>query len=367
MVSIQQALSQKSTPQEMTQFLQNLTPFFPKWGGRRFVDKNQIFHGSLCLNDIVKSVDRLAQPIIANEREPQEETVRLLRESVEQIYQLDATANRHFFQRDHFGISRLSFCQRILTFVRQIFGNWGYNRNEVLSTLQKKLYALPETIQRNGIAQKDIKKPATQQVNFAARVPDKEVEEILVYWFDYANHPQSLYNCPLWWDKNLKVDQEIKERFGQLQQAAVKGQLNCWLNSPKGTLAYIILIDQFSRNIYRNTDEMYQYDYLALNAAQTAIKKKFHHYLSLTERQFLYMPFQHAEDLAAQTQSVTLFEKLVTDTPVAQKSIAESCLDCAKKHYEIIKKFTRFPHRNGILSRKNTSEEESFMKTHGGF
>lgn len=102
---------------------------------------------------------------------------------------------------------------------------------------------------------------------------DKMIDEILNYWFDYHHHSEPLYDRQLWWDKNDKTDHFIKNTFGEIRKQAIKGELDHWFNSTKGTLAYVILIDQFSRNIYRNTPEMFENDELARTIIKQSIKK----------------------------------------------------------------------------------------------
>lgn len=193
------------------------------------------------------------------------------------------------------------------------------------------------------------------------------IDNILDYWFDPQNHSTSLYDRGLWWEKNANTDNFIKNKFEKLRTLAIQGELNDWLNSPKGTLAYVILIDQFSRNMYRDTPQMFQYDELARTAAKQAIENGQDIKLSLTERVFLYLPFEHSEDLSDQNFSVSLFKKLHEKTPINEKEIANNFLTYAKKHQEIIQKFKRFPHRNKILSRTTTKEEEIYLKTNPGF
>ncbi len=199
------------------------------------------------------------------------------------------------------------------------------------------------------------------------QVEDNSIQVVLNYWFDYANQPSPLFNRPMWWKKDPDVDKHIKSQFEHLRNKAVKGELNAWLDSPKGTLAYVILIDQFSRNLYRNSAKMYQDDSLALKAAQNAIEKGFDQKLTLTERVFLYLPLEHSEDLNDQNRCVMLFQRLYEDCPVESKDIAKQYLKYATEHQAIIKQFSRFPHRNKILGRESTLAEIEFQSTHSGY
>lgn len=195
----------------------------------------------------------------------------------------------------------------------------------------------------------------------------KQIQKVLQFWFDANHHSEPLYNRDIWWAKDQKWDTEIREQFGQLRRQAIQGDLKHWLNTPQGTLAYIILIDQFSRNMYRDKPAMYQYDGLALKAAKLAIEKKYDEALTLTQRVFMYLPLEHAENLQAQEQSLSLFKQLYKDTPEGYKDIAQNYLNYAIAHHEIISKFNRFPHRNKILDRESSPEEIAFLKEHKGF
>lgn len=193
------------------------------------------------------------------------------------------------------------------------------------------------------------------------------MDEVLNFWFDYKNEKAPIYNRNLWWLKDEKVDNTIREKFGPLREKATRGELDNWLESPQGTLAYIILIDQFSRNLFRNSPLMFKYDGLALKVAKESIKKGVDTKLTLTERVFMYLPLEHSESMSDQNESVALFEKLLQETPVEYKELAESFLNYAKDHLQIIETFKRFPHRNKILSRESTAAEHEFLKSHAGY
>lgn len=196
---------------------------------------------------------------------------------------------------------------------------------------------------------------------------DQMVNEILTFWFDYQSNPQDIFNRALWWQKDKQTDEMIEKRFASRREEAIHGKLDDWLEEPKSLLAYIILIDQFSINLKRNTPEMFEHDELGIKAAKKAVDKQFDQSLKLVERVFVYLPFEHSENLSHQKKSVSLFEQLVKDTPQEHQPIAKSFLDYAKDHHDIIEKFGRFPHRNPILGRESTAEELTFMQSHGGF
>lgn len=197
---------------------------------------------------------------------------------------------------------------------------------------------------------------------------DTMIEDVLSFWFDYDhNDNNTLFNRALWWQKSDDTDKQIRENFSSLRTQAINGELDNWLETPKGTLAYIILIDQFSRNLLRGQAAMYAHDPLALNAAKMAIEKGYDKSLSLTERVFIYMPFEHSENIEDQKLSVKLFEMLIESTPEPARQVAIDFAGYAKDHHDTVEKFNRFPHRNKILSRESTPEEIEFMKTHKGW
>jgi uncharacterized protein (DUF924 family) len=169
-------------------------------------------------------------------------------------------------------------------------------------------------------------------------------QEVLDFWFNDIEPKQ-------WFEKNIDFDNTIKDRFGALHRQAIQGELSAWRDSPKGALAEIIVLDQFSRNIYRDQPESFAADPMALALAQVAIANGFDVELSPTERSFLYMPFMHSESAVIHKQAVTLFSEL---------DIVNS-LDFELKHKKIVDRFGRYPHRNAILGRKSSSEELAFM------
>ncbi len=175
-------------------------------------------------------------------------------------------------------------------------------------------------------------------------------QEILNFWFVECSPSD-------WWKKDSNFDQLIKYRFGNLHAKAIKGELFSWRNSPLGSLAEIIVLDQFSRNIYRDSPESFANDIVTVVLAQAAISKNFDQQLSIDERSFLYMPFMHSESLLIQQQGQPLFKSLAQDNTI----------NFAKQHIDIIVRFGRFPHRNRVLGRKSTAKELEFLTNHNGF
>jgi uncharacterized protein (DUF924 family) len=173
-------------------------------------------------------------------------------------------------------------------------------------------------------------------------------ESILFFWFNELEANQ-------WWAKDDSLDLKIKNRYAELHQKAIKGELFQWRTTPRGRLAEIIVLDQFSRNIYRDSPRAFAYDSMALALAQEAVALKVDLKLCERERPFLYMPYMHSESHVIHDEAVKLFEGLANSYN----------LEFEHKHREIIVKFGRYPHRNKVLNRRSTSEEIAFLKTPG--
>ena len=169
-------------------------------------------------------------------------------------------------------------------------------------------------------------------------------QDVLNFWFNDIE-PAS------WWVKDIAFDNEITEKFRQTHEAARQGELVTWRTTAPGRLAEIIVLDQFSRNMYRDTPKAFAYDGIALVLAQEAILVGVDKTLKPIEKSFLYMPFMHSESLMIHETAVALYQA---------NGIANN-LDFELQHKEIIEKFGRYPHRNIILNRKSTTEEVKFL------
>jgi len=169
-------------------------------------------------------------------------------------------------------------------------------------------------------------------------------QDVIDFWFKEIE-PSS------WWVKDTLFDNEITAKFLQVHQAAKQCELVHWREKPLGRLAEIIVLDQFSRNIYRDTPQAFVYDGIALTLAQEAIALGADKTLAAIERSFLYMPFMHSESLVIHEQAVALYKANGIDNN----------LDFELKHKEIIERFGRYPHRNIILNRESTTEEVEFL------
>jgi len=177
-------------------------------------------------------------------------------------------------------------------------------------------------------------------------------QEILHFWFEELEPQQ-------WFQQNDAVDEEIRERFAVTHEMAADGLCNHWAVDADGSLALIIVLDQFPRHMHRNTPKAFASDERALLIAKQAVHKGFDQILEPVKRGFLYLPYQHSELLTDQKKSVELFGGMVDDNPAGDMY--------ARRHLVPIEKFGRFPHRNEILGRQSTEEEVEFLKTHKGF
>jgi uncharacterized protein (DUF924 family) len=179
--------------------------------------------------------------------------------------------------------------------------------------------------------------------------------DILAFWFP----PGTKAERDVWFRKDDAFDRAIRERFGEALAAGIAGAFGEWCTTAHGSLARVVLLDQFTRNAFRGTPDAFAGDARALATAQAAIERGFEAALDPYERWFLYMPFEHGEDLAMQDRGVELFTALATQTGV------DAPLPWAEKHRDVIRRFGRFPHRNEILGRASTPEELAFLSQPG--
>lgn len=165
-----------------------------------------------------------------------------------------------------------------------------------------------------------------------------------------------------WFLGGAALDAEIRARFGAAVQAALQGELLAWEASLHSRLALVLLLDQFSRNVFRGTARAFEGDAHARQLALRTLAQHEDGQLPWVGRVFLYMPLMHAEDLALQAQCVACFTQLVADAPEALKPALRGNLDFARQHHGIIARFGRFPYRNAVLGRPNTPAEEDFLR-----
>lgn len=175
-----------------------------------------------------------------------------------------------------------------------------------------------------------------------------EAEDILAFW--------GAAGTERWFGKDDAFDEQIGSRFGATQRKAERGELADWEATPRGALALIILLDQFSRNLHRGTSSAFENDKAARDVADRAMARGFDHRVEPQLRTFFYLPFMHSEDLADQERCVGLYVGLGDG----------NSLKFARDHRAIIARFGRFPHRNSVLGRTTTEEEQAFLDG-GGF
>lgn len=175
-------------------------------------------------------------------------------------------------------------------------------------------------------------------------------KEILDFWFVETQPKQ-------WFQVNADFDESIKARFEDAYNKAASGQYDDWQSDAYGALALCILLDQMPRNMFRDTPKAFATDKKALIVSKFAVSKGLDQVHSAQKRRFLYLPFEHSENLNDQRRAVELFEKIKDDDPLGY--------DYAVRHFEVIEKYGRFPHRNKILNRDNTAEEEEYLAQEG--
>jgi uncharacterized protein (DUF924 family) len=188
-------------------------------------------------------------------------------------------------------------------------------------------------------------------------------QSVLDFWFGPADDPGHTSTRPQWFRKDADFDAQIVQRFGALIEQALQSGLEEWRAPPVAplpTLASVIVLDQFTRNAFRGTARAFAGDPVALRAARALVDTGLDRELTGIQRQFAYLPFEHAEDRALQRRSVELFSQLGRDEPALA-----GLLEWAQRHHDIVERFGRFPHRNVLLGRISSAEEIEFLKQPG--
>jgi len=189
------------------------------------------------------------------------------------------------------------------------------------------------------------------------------IETILSFWFkeQELSAPQIDHRMDMWFGEDAVFDHEIEKEFADDVSAACEGGLDHWAAEPHGRLALIILIDQFRRNIYRNSAQAFSKDKLALKLCVEGAMEKKDRSLSPIQRVFFYMPLQHAESRKVQAKSVELYNRLAEVVTLTYRETFLTVAQFAELHKDIIDQFGRFPHRNKLLDRENTAEEAEYL------
>ena len=189
------------------------------------------------------------------------------------------------------------------------------------------------------------------------------IERVLSFWFkeEIFSAPQIDSRMDTWFGSSPDFDADIARDFAEDVELASDGKLNHWANTPSGRLALILLLDQFRRNIHRGTPEAYSKDKAALKLCIEGAMGNRDSGLAPIHRVFFYMPLQHAESKKIQAKSVDLYNRIASAVSPTYKETFETIAQFAELHADIVAQFGRFPHRNKVLNRENTSEEEEYL------
>ncbi len=181
-------------------------------------------------------------------------------------------------------------------------------------------------------------------------------KDVLDFWFDPANEPR-------WFARDDAFDDAIRSRFDVTFLVAARGELDAWAATPEGWLALLIVLDQFSRNLFRNDPRAYEHDPKAQSLALAGIARGDDQALPAPWRAFAYLPLEHAEDRRLQAHCVALFGDLCQQAPGDARFA--NYLDYARRHHGVIERFCRFPHRNQVLGRATTADEAHYLAQPG--
>ncbi len=206
--------------------------------------------------------------------------------------------------------------------------------------------------------------PPGETANSSLPPADQErVDAILDFWFrEHAmTAPQIDRRMDIWFGEDEVFDLECKKEFSNEIELASAGELDHWAADPHGRLALILLLDQFRRNIYRNTADAFAKDKIALKLCVEGAREKKDKGLTPIQQAFYYMPLQHAESLKVQDMAVAIFKRLAEAVSPTYRETFETMATFAELHRDIIAQFGRFPHRNKLLGRENTPEEDEYL------
>ena len=194
-----------------------------------------------------------------------------------------------------------------------------------------------------------------------------QAERVLSFWFGPPGSAAEVAGrqSKLWFGKSPANDQAVIEHFSATLVAATSGQLDRWADTPRGRLALVIVLDQFPHHIHRDRPQAFATDPQALALSLAALATGEDRLLAPIERVFLYLPLEHAESLAMQERSVTLYEQLAGEAAADERALFDGFLDYARKHRDVVARFGHFPHRNAILGRPSIADELEFLKQPG--
>ncbi len=189
------------------------------------------------------------------------------------------------------------------------------------------------------------------------------IDAVVAFWFKehQLSAPQIDRRMDIWFGEDPAFDHEIRQAFATDVEKASEGELDHWADEPRGRLALILLLDQFRRNIYRGTAKAFEKDKAALKLCVEGAMQKKDRGLTPIQRVFFYMPLQHAESRKVQAKSVELFRRLAEAVSPTLKETFLTIAQFAELHHDIIEQYGRFPHRNAVLGRDNTPEEDEYL------
>ncbi len=201
-------------------------------------------------------------------------------------------------------------------------------------------------------------------VNVSSQSDISEQDRILKYWFgEDQNDPDSIkQKQKIWYTGGAKIDREIKKEFGEIYERAANETLLHWADASNGALALVILLDQFSRNLYRNSSLAFTQDPMARAVAKRAFNLGLDREMSVPGRIFLLHPFHHSEELVDQLFGRDRLSDLIDEGHADWREMLDSSVEWFDHHLEIVKRFSRFPHRNAQLGRQSTKAEEAFLE-----
>lgn len=194
---------------------------------------------------------------------------------------------------------------------------------------------------------------------------NSDIQRVLDFWYCKRDldSPQLDSRMDRWFGANDELDEQIRQEFGELIEQATTGELDAWKDTAHGKLALIIVLDQFRRNIYRGTAGAFTHDKMALKIAIEGTMAGDHKQLNSIERMFFFMPLQHAESLKIQEKSVGIFNALARAEPGTMHETFLAAAQFAELHRDIVAEFGRFPHRNAMLGRTNSSAEATYLSS----
>ncbi|WP_028620928.1 DUF924 family protein [Pseudomonas sp. Ant30-3] len=192
-------------------------------------------------------------------------------------------------------------------------------------------------------------------------------QPLLDWWFGSSESVQETVadKGKLWFGKRDSQDLDAQMRFGDWVEQALAGELTEWAQRPEGWLALVLLLDQLPRMIFRNSPKSFSGDLRAQALVAQGIAADFDRQLRPIQRVFIYLVFEHCENLAVQNEAVSRYIDLLTELPEADRKLFTDYLDFAEKHQKVIARFGRFPHRNAVLGRDSTAEELVFLSEPG--